>query len=103
MSNVYNRRHQGTSSVSNVIYQNFSHGAAFYTLSGKHVNVMLELKFRQISNVNMLYLEYANIFAEKNVRSFKSFSHFSDKNISVFGNKVIKHLYRVHVLTSLLS
>ena len=28
--------------VSNVIYHKFSHGAAFYTLSGKNVNVMLE-------------------------------------------------------------
>ena len=32
-----------TLSVSNVIYHKFSHGAAFYTLSGKNVNVMLEL------------------------------------------------------------
>ena len=31
------------SSVSNVIYHKFSHGAAFYTLNGKNVNVMLEL------------------------------------------------------------
>ena len=31
-------------SVSNVIYHKFSHGAAFYTLNGKNVNVMLELK-----------------------------------------------------------
>ena len=30
------------SSVSNVIYHKFSHCAAFYTLSGKNVNVMLE-------------------------------------------------------------
>ena len=30
-------------SVSNVIYHKFSHGAAFYTLNGKNVNVMLEL------------------------------------------------------------
>ena len=29
-------------SISNVIYQKFSHGAAFYTLNGKNVNVMLE-------------------------------------------------------------
>ena len=34
-----------TSSVSNVIYHKFSHGAAFYTLNGKNVNVMLELTF----------------------------------------------------------
>ena len=31
-----------TLSVSNVIYHKFSHGAAFYTLNGKNVNVMLE-------------------------------------------------------------
>ena len=30
------------SSVSNVIYHEFSHGAAFYMLNGKNVNVMLE-------------------------------------------------------------
>ena len=34
-----------TSSVSNVIYHTFSHGAAFYTLNGKNVNVMLEFSF----------------------------------------------------------
>ena len=32
-----------TLSVSNVIYHKFSHGAAFYMLNGKNVNVMLEL------------------------------------------------------------
>ena len=36
------RREICTSSVSNVTYNKFSHGAAFYTLSGKNVNVMLE-------------------------------------------------------------
>ena len=36
------RREMCTSSVSNVIYHTFSHGAAFYTLNGKNVNVMLE-------------------------------------------------------------
>ena len=43
---VYVRRHQGAKvkhfDVSNVIYHKFSHGAAFYTLNGKNVNVMLE-------------------------------------------------------------
>ena len=29
-------------SVSNVIYHTFSHGAAFYKLYGKNINVMLE-------------------------------------------------------------
>ena len=32
-----------TLSISNVIYHKFSHGAAFCTLNGKNVNVMLEL------------------------------------------------------------
>ena len=32
-----------TLSVSNVIYHKLSHGAAFYTLNGKNVNVMLDL------------------------------------------------------------
>ena len=36
------RRKMFTSSISNVIYHKFSHGAAFYTLIGKNVNVMLE-------------------------------------------------------------
>ena len=37
------RREMCTLSFSNVIYHKFSHGAAFYTLNGKNVNVMLEL------------------------------------------------------------
>ena len=37
------RRKMCTPSVSNVIYHKFSHGAAFYTLNGKNVNVMLKL------------------------------------------------------------
>ena len=36
------RREMCTLSVSNVIYHKFSHGAAFYMLNGKNVNVMLE-------------------------------------------------------------
>ena len=36
------RREMCRSSVSNVIYHKFSHGATFYTLNGKNVNVMLE-------------------------------------------------------------
>ena len=40
------RREMCTSSVSNVIYHKFSHGAAFYTLNGKNVNVMLEYQTR---------------------------------------------------------
>ena len=36
------KREMCTSSVSNMIYHKASHGAAFYTLNGKNVNVMLE-------------------------------------------------------------
>ena len=36
------RREMCTSSGSNVIYHKFSHGATFYTLNGKNVNIMLE-------------------------------------------------------------
>ena len=36
------RREMCTPGVCNVIYQKFSHGAAFCTLNGKNVNVMLE-------------------------------------------------------------
>ena len=36
------RREMCMSSVSNVIYHKFSHGAAFYTLNGKNFYVMLE-------------------------------------------------------------
>ena len=39
------RREMCTLSVSNVIYHKFSHGAAFYMLNGKNVNVMLEFMF----------------------------------------------------------
>ena len=41
-------REMFTASVSNVIYHKFSHGAAFYTLSGKNVNVMLELEITRV-------------------------------------------------------
>ena len=44
-----------TSSVSNVIYHKFSHGAAFYTLNGKNVNVMLELQLAVI--ISNIYLK----------------------------------------------
>ena len=36
------RHEMCTLSVSNVIYHKFSHRAAFYTLNGKNVNIMLE-------------------------------------------------------------
>ena len=41
-----------TSSISNMIYHKFSHGAAFYTLNGKTVNVMLEFCVFPFSTVS---------------------------------------------------
>ena len=45
--NVYIWRHQGAKcahwALVTLIYHKFSHGAAFYMLNGKNVNVMLEL------------------------------------------------------------
>ena len=40
------RREMCTLSVSNVNYHKFSHGAAFYRLNGKNVNVMLEFTMK---------------------------------------------------------
>ena len=42
------RREMCTLSVSNVIYHKFSHGAAFYTLNGKNINVMLECAISEV-------------------------------------------------------
>ena len=44
------RREMCTPSVSNMIYHKFSHGAAFYTLNGKNVNVMLEFVINRVTN-----------------------------------------------------
>ena len=82
------RREMCTSSVSNVIYHKFSHGAAFYTFNGKNVNVMLEY----LIYANMIF---ANIFLEIMWEAFalqKLLSIFSTKSISVLGYKVIKLL-----------
>ena len=55
-----------TLSVSNVIYHKFSHGAAFYTLNGKNVNVMLEFKlydqamFGHLEKLNIYFTCYEN-------------------------------------------
>ena len=39
-----------------VIYNKFSHGAAFYTLNGKNVNVMLELALKGLMDNKVLIL-----------------------------------------------
>ena len=37
-----------------MIYHKFSHGAAFYTLSGKNVNVMLEFQINRARVLNII-------------------------------------------------
>ena len=53
--NVYIQCHQSMKcarlSVSNVIYHKFSHGATFYMLNGKNVDVMLEFFFFLNENI----------------------------------------------------
>ena len=66
------RREMCTLSVSNVIYHKFSHGAAFYTLNGKNVNVMLELTLLdQIPLLGILCIQRRSCSdaAERGVRS----------------------------------
>ena len=50
-----------TSSISNVIYHKFLHGAAFYMLNGKNVNIMLEYPIIILENsrsiINIYYLD----------------------------------------------
>ena len=58
------RREMCTSSVGNVIYHKFSHGAAFYTLNGKNVKVMLELMLNSIESIPDHYgFPYFNLVA----------------------------------------
>ena len=52
------RREMCTLSVSNLIYHKFSHGAAFYTLNGKNVNVMLEFQIFDVA-FSILFNVYA--------------------------------------------
>ena len=48
------RREMCTSSVSNMTYHKFSHGAAYHTLNGKNVNVMLESSVDNVNKVPVL-------------------------------------------------
>ena len=54
------RREMCTSSVSNVIYHKFSHGAAVYTFNGKNVHVMLEYSIT--SKTTNLYFSLCTCF-----------------------------------------
>ena len=66
------RREICMSGVSNVIYHKFSHGAAFYTLNGKNINVMLEFKFL-LSNNKEMYFNFYEGFRSDIILSNKTF------------------------------
>ena len=70
------RREMCTLSVSNVIYHKFSHGAAFYTLNGKNVNVMLEFLFAFLEGESLLMPK------QFNWRKTKTFGIEEKKNIN---------------------
>ena len=56
------RREMCTLSVSNVIYHKFSHGAAFYTLNGKSVNVMLEFNLKTMKKLqSFIFLSFYHL------------------------------------------
>ena len=49
--------------VSNMIYHKFLHGAAFYTLNGENVNIMLEWNVNDITKqwfISGLFSKYTN-------------------------------------------
>ena len=57
------RREMCTLSVSNVIYHKYTHGAAFYTLNGKNVNVMLELT--SLNAQHLFHYSVLSLMSEK--------------------------------------
>ena len=67
-----------TLSVRNVIYHKFSHCAAFYTLNGKNVNVMLEILFLSVFLVSNLQVlaKFHNLFSKAAFIGF-----FSDQSV----------------------
>ena len=82
------RREMCTSSVSNVIYHKFSHGAAFYSLNGKNVNVMLECSvYRYFQTEKLLgcTLRLTISFILKQPSYYWLYSE-SDKTFNVFSD-----------------
>ena len=65
-----------TSSVSNVIYHKFSHGAAFYTLNGKNVNVMLELCVTPLNTKNKRFYSYIENETARDRSVVEGFEYF---------------------------
>ena len=86
------RREMCTPSVSNVIYHKISHGAAFYTLNGKNVNVMFS---------RHLYIIYTSLHFECFILIFQTnhffvvFSYVNLKQISY--RKAITSFIRSHI------
>ena len=77
------RREMCTLSVSNVIYHKFSHGAAFYMLNGKNVNVMLEFSLKnaerkilmQVYPFTILHFKVSSFIKTLEVNALKRCMH----------------------------
>ena len=104
------RRHQGAKvkhfDFSDVIYHKFSHGAVFYTLNGKNVNVMLEFVivscyFNLSSRKFMMLLCKFILQSRKNVNIFIYLIllrfHRRDIKIILILKKVIFYLFRIYI------
>ena len=71
-----------TLSVSNVIYHIFSHSAAFYTLNGKNVNVMLELLIIAcLFTIHLLNILYMGIRLKVQGKSQEAVEFEEDKEL----------------------
>ena len=98
------RREMWTSSVSNVIYHKFLHGAAFYTLNGKNVNVMLEFWFKMkmstiykkadrahnMSFCRTLLLRFMSVYEHKWIFSLKSTNNAQNSIWWLVGTRFVK-------------
>ena len=90
------RRGTCTSSVSNVIYNNFSYGAAFYMLNGKNVGTVV-------------FVDHLNTDCKKKTNSFKHYLTvkpslvFLYTSFSLFSNSVLATLHISSVISHTLQ
>ena len=95
------RREMCTSSIGNMSYHKFLHGAAFYTLNGKNVNVMLE----SMDNVMSLKL-YGHTCNNTLARIRNVIGNFHVNNAFLFEIRIIlkavKSLFKGHMINRIL-
>ena len=76
------RREMCMLSVRRVIYHKFSHGASFYMLNGKNVNVMLEFDFFQPDNGDSFAKKGDLIFANDHIIEMVTKASLVVKNLT---------------------